>query len=126
MIDQNILYSECPSVGIVDFDRFHASVLSRLGRMDKAFGIVRDCFAQHPEYVFGAANYLRQLLAFERVGEARAVVDNYRLPQRIHPDAYIAWMKSEMIFFEQTGDKERAQNTQDAIELIQKQFGRKQ
>lgn len=104
----------------------YASVLSRLGQMDRALGIVRDCFAQHPEYVFGAANYLRQLLAFGRIGEARAVVDNYRLPQRIHPDAYIAWMKSELIFFEQTGDRERAQNTQDAIDLIQKQFGRKQ
>ena len=64
----------------------YASVLSRLGQMDRALEIVRDGFAQHPEYVFG----------------------------------------SEMIFFEQIGDRERAQNTQDAIDLIQKQFGRKQ
>ena len=104
----------------------YASVLSRCGQMDKALAIVKDCFAQHPEYVFGAANYLRQLLAFGRTGEARALVDNYRLPSRIHPDAYIAWMKSELVFFKQTGDKERARNTQDAIDLILKQFGRKQ
>ena len=42
------------------------------------------------------------------------------------PDAYIAWMKSELVFFKQTGDKERARNTQDAIDLILKQFGRTQ
>ena len=42
------------------------------------------------------------------------------------PDACIAWMKSELVFFKQTGDKERARNTQDAIDLILKQFGRKQ
>ena len=94
--------------------------------MDKALAIVKDCFAQHPEYVFGAANYLRQLLAFGRTGEARALVDNYRLPSRIHPDAYIAWMKSELVFFKQTGDKERARNTQDVIDLLLKQFRRKQ
>ena len=40
--------------------------------------------------------------------------------------ASTAWMKSELVFFKQTGDKERARNTQDAIDLILKQFGRKQ
>lgn len=103
----------------------YASVLFRIGRIDKAFEIVRECFAQHPEYVFGASNYLWQLLVFGKLAEARAMVDNYHLPQRIHPDAYIAWLKSEKAFFEQAGDRERAQNTQNTIDLIKKQFGRK-
>ena len=54
------------------------------------------------------------------------MIDQNILYSECPSDAYIAWMKSEKIFFEQTGDKERAQNTQDAIELSQKQFGRKQ
>lgn len=35
-------------------------------------------------------------------------------------------MIDQNILFKQTGDKERARNTQDAIDLILKQFGRKQ
>ena len=54
------------------------------------------------------------------------MIDQNILYSECPSDAYIAWMKSEMIFFGQTGDKEHAQNTQDAIDLIQKQFGRKQ
>ena len=103
----------------------YASILSRFGRIDEAFAIIRDCFAEHPEYVFGAANYLRQLVTSGKIEEAKALVDSYRLPQRIHPEAYLAWMKVEVSFFTRIRDKERLQNTLDAIDLVRKQFGRK-
>ena len=68
----------------------YASALSRLGHMAEAMTIVRDCFAHHPEYVFGAANYLSILLRSGMVDEAKAMIENYRPPQRIHPKAYLA------------------------------------
>lgn len=102
----------------------YASALSRLGRTKKAFEVVKDCFARHPDYVFGAANYLRQLIERGKFTEAEALVANYRLPQRIHPDAYIAWMKAEIVYFDQIGDTTRLKNIEEAIELVQKQFKR--
>lgn len=103
----------------------YASALSRLGQMERAFEIVRDCFAQHPDYVFGAANYLRQLILLEKIDEAEALVANYRLPQRIHPDAYLAWMKTLVTFYEKTGDRECLRNTQEGIDLVTRQLGRR-
>lgn len=100
----------------------YAAVLAELGRFDEAFEMVKDCFARHPEYVFGAANYLSQLIQSGRMEEANALIDNYHLPQRIHPMAYVAWMKSELVFYKQTGDKKRARNVQNAIKRVQTQF----
>lgn len=102
----------------------YASALSRLGYAERAFEIVGDCFARHPEYVFGAANYLRQLIAFGKTEEAEAMAANYRPPLRVHPDAYLAWMHALVDLYGKTGDQERLRNTQAGVDLLVKQLGR--
>ena len=103
----------------------YASALSRLGRVDEAIEVMRDCFAQHPEYVFGAANYLGTLIYAEKLEEAEAMIANYRLPQRIHPEAYRAWCRVEMRYYALTGDQERLENVQKSLDLVAKEFGQR-
>lgn len=103
----------------------YASALSRLGRFDEAIEVLRDCFAQHPEYVFGAANYLGSLIYAEKLEEAEAMIANYRLPQRIHPEAYRAWCRVEMRYYALTGDQERFENVQKSLDLVAKEFGQR-
>lgn len=102
----------------------YASALSRLGHMAEALKVTHTCFAQQPEYVFGAANYLSFLLLEKKLKEAKAMLENYRLPQRIHPDAYMAWCRAEMRYYALVGDKERLQNVQDGMDRVAKEFGR--
>ena len=100
----------------------YASVLSRLGRMEEAIKVVGECFAQHPDYVFGASNYLRNLILMNKMDEAKAVVEMYRLPQRIHPDAYMAWLKAESEYYIRVKDKERLKNVKDTITMLAENF----
>ena len=86
---------------------------------------MRDCFAQHPEYVFGAANYLGTLIYAEKLEEAEAMIANYRLPQRIHPEAYRAWCRVEMRYYALTGDQEHLENVQKSLDLVAKEFGQR-
>jgi tetratricopeptide (TPR) repeat protein len=102
----------------------YASALSRLGFAAEAMTIVRDCFAHHPEYVFGAANHLSMLMVSGKMDEARAMIENYRLPQRIHPDAYLAWLRVEMRYDEMIGDTKRLQNVKRSMDRISKEFKR--
>ena len=102
----------------------YASALSRLGRLEEAITIIRECFAHHPEYVFGAANYLLNLILCGRMDEAKAMIENYHLPQRIHPDAYLSWCRVEMRYYKMVGDKERFQNVKAGMDLISKEFKR--
>ncbi len=102
----------------------YASALSRLGFAAEAMTIVRDCFAHHPEYVFGAANHLSMLMVSGKMDEARAMIENYRLPQRIHPDAYLSWLRVEMRYYDMIGDAERLQNVKRTMDLVSKEFKR--
>ena len=102
----------------------YASALSRLGFAAEAMAIVRDCFAHHPEYVFGAANHLSMLMVSRKMDEARAMIENYRLPQRIHPDAYLSWLRVEMRYYDMIGDAERFQNVKRTMYLVSKEFKR--
>jgi len=104
----------------------YASALSRLWRMAEAVNVTRDCFAQHPEYVFGAANYLGLLMLDRKMDEAKAMIENYRLPQRIHPDAYMAWCRMSMRYYALVGDKERFRNVQESMDCILKELGREE
>lgn len=100
----------------------YASALSLTGHVDKSIKVVRDCFAQHPEYVFGAANYLKLLILGDKLDEAKAMIENYRLPQRIHPEAYFAWCRVEMQYYELVGDQERLENVRNGMESVMKEF----
>jgi tetratricopeptide (TPR) repeat protein len=102
----------------------YASALSRLGFAAEAMTIVRDCFEHHPEYVFGAANHLSMLMVSGKMDEARAMIENYRLPQRIHPDAYLSWLRVEMRYYDMIGDAERLQNVKRTMDLVSKEFKR--
>ena len=102
----------------------YASALARLGRAEEAEAVIRECFAHHPEYVFGAANYLANLMVSGKMDEARAMIENYRLPQRIHPDAYLSWLRVEMRYYEKIGDAERLQNVKRSMDLVSKEFKR--
>ena len=44
--------------------------------------------------------------------------------RRVRNDAYIAWMKTEIVYFDQIGGTTRQKNIEEAIELVQKQFKR--
>ena len=103
----------------------YASALSRLGRTEEALSVVRECFAHHPEYVFGAANYLASLISSEKMDEAKAMIEKYRLPQRIHPDAYLAWCRVETRYYEMIGDEERLQNVKRGMDLVANEFKRR-
>ena len=102
----------------------YASALARLGRAEEAESIIRECFAHHPEYVFGAANYLMHLMVAGKMDEARAMIENYRLPQRIHPDAYLSWLRVEMRYYDMIGDAMRRRNVKRSMDLVSKQFKR--
>jgi predicted Zn-dependent protease len=102
----------------------YASALARLGRVEEAEGIIRECFAHHPEYVFGAANYLMHLMVAGKMDEARAMIENYRLPQRIHPDAYLSWLRVEMRYYDMIGDTVRLRNVKSTMDFVSKQFKR--
>ena len=102
----------------------YASALARLGRVEEAEAIIRECFAHHPEYVFGAANYLMHLMVAGKMDEARAMIENYRLPQRIHPDAYLSWLRVEMRYYDMIGDAMRLRNVKRSMDLVSKQFKR--
>ena len=102
----------------------YASVLARLGRAEESAAVIRACFAHHPEYVFGAANYLTNLMVSGKMDEARAMIENYRLPQRIHPDAYLAWLRVEMRYYEMIGDAKRLRNVKRSMDRISKEFKR--
>ena len=102
----------------------YASALSRLGCKEEAEVVIRECFAHHPEYVFGAANYLANLMVSGKMDEARAMIENYRLPQRIHPDAYLSWLRVEIRYYEKIGDAERLRNVKRSMDLVSKEFKR--
>ena len=53
---------------------------------------------------------------------AKAVVEMYRLPQRIHPDAYMAWLKAESEYYIRVKDKERLKNVKDTITMLVENF----
>ena len=102
----------------------YASALARLGYAEEAEAVIRECFAHHPEYVFGAANYLSFLMYAGKMDEARAMIENYRLPLRIHPDAYLSWLRIEIRYYDMIGDAERLQNVKHTMNLVSKQFKR--
>ena len=116
------LYAKVPDNPAVSNN--YASALSRLGRAEEAEAVIRECFAHHPEYVFGAANYLVNLMASGKMDEARAMIENYRLPQRIHPDAYLSWLRVEIRYYEKIGDAERLRNVKRSMDLVSKEFKR--
>ena len=60
-----------------------------------------------------------------KMDEARAMIENYRLPQRIHPDAYLSWLRVEMRYYDRIGDTERFRNVQRTMKLVSKQFKRR-
>lgn len=102
----------------------YASALSRLGFAAEAMVVVRDCFANHPEYVFGAANHLSMLMLSGKMDEAKAMIENYRLPLRIHPDAYLSWLRVEMRYYEKIGDLELLRNVKRSMDIVSKEFKR--
>ena len=102
----------------------YASALARLGRVEEAEAVIRECFAHHPEYVFGAANYLGHLMAAGKMDEAKAMIENYILPQRIHPDAYLAWLRVEMRYCDMIGDEERYRNVKQTRDAVSREFKR--
>ena len=116
------LYAKIPDNPAVSNN--YDSSLSRLGRTEEAMSVVRECFAHHPEYVFGAVNYLSLLIGSGKMDEAKAMIENYRLPQRIHPDAYLAWSRVEIRYYEMLGDEERVRSVKHGMDLISKEFKR--
>lgn len=100
----------------------YAYLLSRFGDKEKSEAIIKECFANHPEYVFGAANYLSILITNGKIDEAKAMHDNYQIPQTIHPEAYLAWCRVEMMYFKLIDDKERLRNVKKSVKLIEKEY----
>jgi tetratricopeptide (TPR) repeat protein len=100
----------------------YASALSLVGRVEESIAVIKNCFANHPEYVFGAANYLSTLVFNGKIAEAKAMHDNYSLPQRIHPDAYLAWCRAELRYYSLIGEMGYIQNVEKTIKMIKENF----
>ncbi len=56
--------------------------------------------------------------------EARAIIENYCLLQRIHPDAYLPWLRVEMRYYDMIGDAVRRRNVKRTMDVVSKQFKR--
>lgn len=100
----------------------YASALSRLGKYEEAKKIIRDCFAAHPEYVFGAANYLNILMSEKKFDEAKAMYDNYRLPKAVHPLAYLSWYNVATQYLALIDDKQTINRMKKLRNKIVKEF----
>ena len=57
-------------------------------------------------------------------GSTCRMIENGRLPQRIHPDAYLSWLRVEMRYYDMIGDAERLQNVKRTMDLVSKEFKR--
>lgn len=104
------------------FETNRAAALEQLGRKDEAAAICEKVFAEHPEYVFGAANYLCNLVVSGRLDEAKAMEEKYRLPSPVHPLAYRAWTRVQVRLFAALHDEMRLENTEKALQMIEEQL----
>ena len=124
------LVEQKDTFGVLDLDHFHELIGRGLfhlnsGDYRQAEDILLQAREQYGMFPTAYNNLALCALVQGHLDEAEALVANYLLPQRIHPDAYLAWMKTLVTFYEKTGDRECLRNTQEGIKLVTRQLGRR-
>ena len=102
----------------------YAAMLEREDRLEEARAVLETVLASHPEYGFAQAARLRLALRDGDMALAGRLVESYRPPVRMHEKEYLAWLRAVLLYHRETGDKEREENTADAIERIEAEFDR--
>jgi tetratricopeptide (TPR) repeat protein len=101
----------------------YAAMLEREDRMDEARAILDEVVSAHPDYAFARAARLRLALRDGDMALAARLAADYRPPARMHAQEYLAWLRVLLLYYGKTGEKEKAENTADAIERIEEEFG---
>ncbi|MBR6022331.1 MAG: SEC-C domain-containing protein [Kiritimatiellae bacterium] len=101
----------------------HAIMLVKEGRIDEGRRELERVAEAHPDYPFARAALVGCALAAGDTEGAGEWVKGYRPPPWMHAEGYLAWLRAALRYWDAVGDEARAQNTADAIERIELEFG---
>lgn len=74
----------------------------------EAESILRSLVADYPEYLFARSTLLTILVHANRLAEAEKLVKATNFPKETHPDAYVAWLVSMVVYRETIGENSAA------------------
>ena len=77
-------------------------------RYEEAEPYLWELIKQAPNYLFAWAALLQILSITERLDEAADLLLSFELPRETHPQAMVAWLISQSVYEEMTGNEERA------------------
>jgi tetratricopeptide (TPR) repeat protein len=78
----------------------YAVGLVQCKRSKEAETILRSLVAEYPEYLFARSTLLTLLGSGGRFDEAKELVQTTEFPKETHPDAFVAWLVSLTMYFE--------------------------
>jgi len=86
---------------------YAVSLLNRR-RLAEAEDILRALVSEHPEYLFARAALLQLFNEDGRDKQAKALLKSTAMPTETHPDAMVAWLMAQALYFENRKDFEEA------------------
>ena len=101
----------------------YATMLQEEGETAGVVEIAEKIAAEHPEYAYAQAALVRSAIDVGDLAKAEKLVRAYRPPVRMHPLEYRAWLRAQLAFYMAKHDDVRADNTADAIDRIEREFG---
>ena len=101
----------------------YASMFEREGKPKAARSMVEAIYRIHPGYIFAAAAIAKQALKDDDIKRAGEVLKSFRLPARLHPDAYRMWLRVKMNYCLKVHDEDNLKNTLDALERLASTYG---
>ena len=101
----------------------YATMLQEEGEISGVVKIAEKIASEHPEYAYAQAVLVRAAIDAGDLAKAEKLVREYRPPVRMHPLEYRAWLRAKLAFYVAVRDDVRADNTEDAIDRIEREFG---
>lgn len=101
----------------------YATMLQEEGGISCVVKVAEKIASEHPEYAYAQAALVRAAIDAGDFAKAEKLVRGYHPPVRMHPLEYRAWLRAQLAFYVAVRDDVRADNIEDAIDRIEREFG---
>ena len=96
----------------------YAGSLMNQNRVDEAEPILRELVEAHPEYLFASATLLQLFCFQKRMKEAGTFIKAVAVPEETHPDAMVAWLLAQNMYYESAHRPKEARTSIEQARVI--------